>query len=321
MMSINWYVLSSGKLTRQPALAGWPAGGTSQPGENWFDIWDVEPEALRQFLAPLNLHPLLLDHCLNPRNAPGATSYDQALLVDFPALSEQEGGPAYVTVVLMPFVLVTIRHTAMPDLDALVGTLLADKAPTLHHLPQVVYLILDRLADRNVQAQIGVRDQIVHLARTLADSPDTVKAADLATVRWQVDGLVSSIENQLYCVAALNASDNEALKEPHRKAYIQDLLSEAEIAQRAVYRLEARVTDLYGYYQMLGSDRVEKRLRILTILSATTLPLGLITGLLGMNVGGVPGTQFPHGFAVVIALMMTISAVELWYFRRRGWFD
>jgi len=39
----------------------------------------------------------------------------------------------------------------------------------------------------------------------------------------------------------------------------------------------------------LGSDRAEKRLRILTIVSAITLPLGLIAGLLGMNVGGLPG--------------------------------
>ena len=44
-----------------------------------------------------------------------------------------------------------------------------------------------------------------------------------------------------------------------------------------------------AYYQMAGSDRVEKRLCILTIVSAIPLPLGLIAGLLGMNVGVLPG--------------------------------
>jgi len=72
---------------------------------------------------------------------------------------------------------------------------------------------------------------------------------------------------------------------------------------------------------MAGSDRVEKRLRILTIVSAITLPLGLIAGLLGMNVGGLPGSKFPYGFAIVIVLMVTIAVVELWYFKRKGWFD
>ena len=85
--------------------------------------------------------------------------------------------------------------------------------------------------------------------------------------------------------------------------------------------MEARVNDLHAYYQMAGSDRVEKRLRILTIVSAITLPLGLIAGLLGMNVGGLPGAKFPYGFLVVVILMVAIAVVELWYFKRKGWFD
>jgi zinc transporter len=66
---------------------------------------------------------------------------------------------------------------------------------------------------------------------------------------------------------------------------------------------------------------VEKRLRLLTIVSAITLPLGLLAGLLGMNVGGVPGTKTPAGFIIVIVLMVLIISVEFWYFMRKGWFD
>ena len=140
-------------------------------------------------------------------------------------------------------------------------------------------------------------------------------------MRGQVEKLVSQIENQLYCVAGLSASDHEGLQDAHRKAYLQDLVSEAEIAQRGIYRLEVRVNDLYTYFQVAGNDRVERRLRILTIVSAITLPLGLITGLLGMNVGGVPGTTNPIGFILVIVFMIAIAAAEFWFFRRKGWFD
>lgn len=78
---------------------------------------------------------------------------------------------------------------------------------------------------------------------------------------------------------------------------------------------------LYDSYQAMGSSRVEKRLRILTIISAITLPFSLIAGLLGMNVGGLPGTQEPQGFIIVIIVMAVIGVVELWYFNRRGWMD
>ena len=321
-MKINWYLLSSGKLRKQPAPQGWPTGEPGRLGESWFDIEDAGPEELRQFLAPLNLHPLMLARCLDQSVVPGVISYGQAVLLEFPAAVDREAGSqAYLTFVLQSPVLVTIRHGLMPCLNDLVRSLMEEKEPLLSHLVQTLYLILDDLTDMSVQAETEVRDQILRLAKTLTDDPGAVRAGDLTKMRWQVDKLVSLIENQLYCIAGLNASDNEALQEPHRKAYHQDLTSEVEIAQRGIYRLEARVNDLHAYYQMAGNDRVEKRLRILTIVSAITLPLGLIAGLLGMNVGGLPGAKFPHGFVVVVAMMAAIAGVELWYFKQKGWFD
>jgi len=321
-MKINWYVLSSGKLQEQPAPAGWPTGALDQLGESWFDVEDADPEELQQFLAPLNLHPLLLKRGLAPASEAGATSYGKALLVKFPIASDrQAAGPASLVFILQAPVLVTIRPGPLPALDDLIQSLTSQQASNLPHLVQIVYLVLDHFADLNVQAQIQVRDQIQRMAQTLAEDPGAVSTADLARLRWQVEQLISLIENQLYCVANLNACDHEALQEPHRKAYIQDLVSETEIAQRGIYRLEARVNDLYTDYQMAGSDRVEKRLRILTIISAITLPLGLITGLLGMNVGGLPGTTARYGFIVVVGLMVVIGAAEVWYFKRKGWFE
>jgi magnesium transporter len=321
-MKIHWYRLVSGRLQEQPAPPGGPHGELAALGESWLDVEEAEPEELRSLLAPLNLHPLLVERCLAQANAPGVVAYDRALLMTFPAgLGQVVEGPAYLLFILQTPVLVTIRSCPLPALDDLIHSLMANQEASLHHLAHIVYEILDALADLHVEAEIEVRDRILRMAETLSEDPAKVSLGDLAALRWQVEKLVSLIENQLYCVTNLNACDNEALQEPHRKAYIQDLVSEAQIAQQGIYRLEARVKDLYADYQMAGNDRVEKRLRILTIVSAITLPLGLMAGLLGMNVGGVPGTTAAYGFLVVVLLMAAITALEFWYFRRKGWFD
>jgi zinc transporter len=200
-------------------------------------------------------------------------------------------------------------------------SLSSDHAPELDHLVQAVYLVLDEMTDLSVQAETELRDSISAMSKAMAGDAGTVRENDLSSLRWQVDKLVSLIENQLYCVTGLNASDNESLQETHRRAYLQDLVSEVEIASRGVNRLEARISSLYDSYQTAGSARVEKRLRILTIISVITLPFALIAGLLGMNVGGLPWTQEPRGFIIVICLMVFIAAAELWYFWRTGWFD
>jgi magnesium/cobalt transport protein CorA len=321
-LKINWFLINSGKLQKQQTITCWPTADISKLGESWFDVEEATPEELRDFLAPLDLHPVMINRCLDAATTPGVTSYDQAILLEFPsALNPDALDLSYLTIVLQSPVLVTIRTGPMPALGDLINEIAAEKMPNLSHLIQIVYLILDNLTDLSVQAETQVRDKTLNVAKTLADNPDNVNVRVLTDLRWQVDKLISLIENQLYCVTGLNSSDNKALQEPHRKAYIQDLESELEIAQGGVHRLETRVNGLYDAYQTAGSSRVEKRLRILTIVSAITLPFSLIAGLLGMNVGGLPATQDPQGFIIVIILMLAIGIVELWYFKRKGWLD
>lgn len=321
-MNVKWYLLDSGILREQSFQGGWPQMNTAGSAESWLDIEEATPEELQLFLNHLDLHPVQLARCLDSINDPGMISFGNTLLMEYPTtLMVESDIPRYLTIIIKESVLVTIRHGPTPSLDELIHELSSKGATPLRHLPQLVYLILDQFADLNVDAQIDIREKILRMAKNLADNPASVTASDLSQLRWQVDILVSLIENQLYCVSGLNASDSNILQEPHRKAFIQDLVSEAEIAQRGIYRLENRINSLYNDYQMAGSDRVEKRLRFLTIVSVITLPLGLIAGLLGMNVGGLPGISFRFGFLVVVVLMTIIGLLQYWYFKRNGWFE
>lgn len=321
-MKLNSYLLASGKLRKQEGAASRLQRAGRRRGEIWFDIQEANPEELRNFLAPLDLHPLQLSRCLDSVDDPGVVSFGKSVLMEYPAAFDQKSASrAYLTILLKGPALVTARHGPMPALDEMVRSLTGDRAPKVVHLPQLLYLILDQFADLNVDAQIAIRDHILRLTRSMAETPQGIDPRELSGVRWQVENLVSLIEDQSYCISSLNASDNAELSDPHRRAYIQDLVSETEIAQRGVYRLESRVSDLYNDFQVAGNDRVERRLRLLTIVSAITLPLGLIAGLLGMNVGGLPGSTLSWGFLIVVAVMLLIVMVEYWYFRRAGWFE
>ena len=320
-MKVTWYLLDSGRLIESPAPAGWQASNLDTASEIWLDVEGPEPEQLRKLLAPLALDPLVLARCLIAKSIPGALSSESAVLLEFPAvLAAETDAPAYLTLVLRSGVLLTVRKAPMPDLDDLVQELIGDKTASIEDPAHLMYLILDHLADLSVKAEIDIRDQVLRTARTLTEDPVKVDAAELTRLRWQVDRLASLTENQLYGVVGLKASDSPALKQSHRGAYLQDLVSELDLAQRGTYRLDSRVNDLFSYYQMTQSDQVERRLRILTIVSVIALPFGLIAGLLGMNVGGLPATNTPWGFAIVLVLMVIVALAELLYFKRRGWF-
>ena len=55
------------------------------------------------------------------------------------------------------------------------------------------------------------------------------------------------------------------------------------------------------------------------VLTGIFLPITFITGLLGINVGGVPFSNDPYGFAVTCLLMLVIGVGQWWFYRRLQW--
>jgi zinc transporter len=59
-----------------------------------------------------------------------------------------------------------------------------------------------------------------------------------------------------------------------------------------------------------------RSLYLLTIVTVMALPINLIAGLLGMNVGGVPLAENGHGFWIVCGLIATFTTVAAWLLLR-----
>jgi len=68
------------------------------------------------------------------------------------------------------------------------------------------------------------------------------------------------------------------------------------------------------------SDRLNKNLYILSVISAIFLPLGFFTGLMGINIGGMPGVDNNNAFWVFSALLITIVACQVLIFKKLKWF-
>ncbi|TCK05725.1 zinc transporter [Marinobacterium mangrovicola] len=68
------------------------------------------------------------------------------------------------------------------------------------------------------------------------------------------------------------------------------------------------------------SDQLNQRMYLLSLIAAVFLPLGFLTGLLGINVGGIPGSENPYAFGIFMLILTLLVALQVWYFRRQRWF-
>ncbi|OYQ42964.1 magnesium transporter CorA [Rhodoferax sp. TH121] len=101
---------------------------------------------------------------------------------------------------------------------------------------------------------------------------------------------------------------------------LQDLRQSTEefnVALSDMAALQERIKLLQEEIAARVAEANNRSLFVLTIVTVLALPINIIAGLLGMNVGGIPLADHPHGFWVVVALIVSITAIAGWIALRR----
>jgi zinc transporter len=79
-----------------------------------------------------------------------------------------------------------------------------------------------------------------------------------------------------------------------------------------------RAALLYEELSSRLADTMNRNMYVLSVVASIFLPLGLLTGMFGINVGGVPWFDEPLGFAYVSLILVAIGALQYWLLRKLG---
>ena len=182
-------------------------------------------------------------------------------------------------------------------LPALVLQLIERMGPVMSALDDEV----DELEDLVVSSQTydlrtrlaEVRRQAIALRRYLAPQRDVITRLQSERVGW------------------LSELDKAQLREAADRLtrHVEDLDASRERAAVTQEELAGRL-----------AEQMNRTMYVLSLVAAVFLPLGLLTGLLGINVGGMPGTDSNVAFAVVCALLILLAVFGVWLFRRMRFF-
>ena len=152
----------------------------------------------------------------------------------------------------------------------------------------------------------------------ILDTPDTAFRHEIIDIRKKAIILRRYIAPQKDVVAYLRTSNVRWLDISHKRQlqenfdritrYVEDLDAIRERAQIVKDELAN-----------ILADRMNQNMYVLSIVAAIFLPLGFLTGLLGINVGGMPGANSPIAFWVVCLLCIAAAGGLIAYFRKMKW--
>jgi len=99
---------------------------------------------------------------------------------------------------------------------------------------------------------------------------------------------------------------------------LRQATEEFTLTLRDLAELQERIRLLQEEIAAQVGEQTNRSLFTLTVVTVLALPINIVAGLLGMNVGGIPLAQHPHGFYIIVGVIATFTVLAVWFaFRRR----
>lgn len=174
-----------------------------------------------------------------------------------------------------------------------------------------------------------LNDRIATYLHSLDERCDAIEEDMLAGAHPALRAGISDIRKEVILFRRHIAPQRDALE----RLMYADLAFFDKADQRHIYEAHDRLTriieDIDALRDRLGvvkdelqnalSERLNRNLYMLSVISAIFLPLGFLTGLFGINVGGMPGVDQPMAFWIVCAGLAAVGVLVLAILRRLRW--
>jgi len=286
----------------------------------WVHLDLLNPKAREWLDSREDIDALMTDALLAGETRPRAVPNDNGMLLVLRGVNMNPGSNPDDMVSIRVLIdgnrILTSRRRRLLSIQDIRDGIDAGSGPST--AGEFIVTLVERLADR-----IGlVVDQIED---AVGAAEENFLAADASTLRSRL----SSLRRQTAAIRRYLAPQRDALDRLYRQPgpgfshfEANELREQSDRITRYLEDLDlARERAILLQEELASRVASEQnaRMYLLSVIAAIFLPLTFVTGLLGMNVAGLPGTENPAAFALSIVIMFGLGVVLVVFFRWKKW--
>ncbi len=308
--------LGGGRDIDLPEVARWKAGD----GLLWLHMDSTDPACEAWIRNQDSIEDVIADTLLAEETRPRSVITPNGLLVVLRGVNTNPGADPEDMVSVRIWIerdrLVSTRRRRLLSVVDVHDALLAGNGPTTRG--DFLIMVIEGIANRIGDFVDSIEDHISEVEDRLAASAAVELRSSIAELRRQIASVRRFLAPQRDALDRLMRYQNDLLgdDETHR------LREEADRITRHLEDLDlARERTLVLQEELQGrlAEEQNARMYVLSVVAAIFLPLSFVTGLLGMNVGGLPGTEDPQGFAIAVIVMLAATGGLIAFFRWKRW--
>lgn len=266
------------------------------------------------------LNELVISALLSEQTRPRSTMIKNGLLLMLRGLNFNPGSDPEDMVSIRIWIdenrIISTNRRNLLSLDDMVASIEEDNGPASPS--QFLSDLTNKITDRMSDLVNDIEDKADELEDLLLNEHNLYLRTKLAELRREAIGLRRYLIPQREALSRLfneklswlTDTDRYQLHEASDRTmrYIENLDA---VREKAIVLQEELMSQL--------SEQMNNRMYILSMIAAIFLPLGFFTGLLGINVGGIPGADKVHAFWIFCFILVLIVLIQVVLFKKMKW--
>lgn len=289
----------------------------------WVDVQSPEKEDVEPLLeVRFGFHELAAEDTLSATTLPKYDSFSNYDFFIFRTVDVNVSQHATETYKIAAFLgrafLVTVHRRPLRYIDNVCNRLPSDKRILDRGPDFVLYTIVDQMVDAHFPLLEQVEDAVDDLQDRIFENADSLHLDELLHLKRDIGILRRHTLPQRELLNLISRGDTSYVQREHL-IYFRDIYDHMFRISETIDVDRDQMSATMDAYLSVVANRTNETMKVLTIFSATMLPLTLIAGIYGMNFDHMPELHWIHGYPFALGLMIGTGLLMLGWFVVNGW--
>lgn len=288
----------------------------------WVDLGSPSEAEVKQVLEGVfQFHPLAIEDCVTPSSLPKVEDYDEYLFMVMQAVDFTRDGKfstAELDLFLGRDYLVTYHRTPLRSVQGTLDRAIKNPGLIARTPDRLAHGILDLLVDNYTPAMTALRDELERIEEAVLSHTSSGFITDILALRSELYHLREIVGPQRDVVNRLAHGDSKLVR-ANLLPYLRDLRDKLVRLDEAAAGYAEQLLISFDLFLSKSAFEANEGIKMLTALTALTVPATVIGTWYGMNFEHMPELHSPYGYlgAWVVTVACTVW-VWVWC-KRKKW--
>lgn len=288
----------------------------------WVDLENPTDEEIKLVLGEVfAFHPLAIEDCMTPSALPKLEDYDDYLFLVMHAVDftrTEKFNTTELDFFLGKDYLVTFHHTPLKSVASVTDRCVKASGVVARGPDRIAHMILDALVDNFKPITDELRGEIELIEETVLAADTANLTPKLLEVRSELNHLRQIVRPQRDIAARLAHGESKIIRSI-MYPYFRDLRDNLVRIDETASGYADQLLISFDLYLSRSGFEANEGIKVLTALTAITLPAILVGTWYGMNFTHMPELHSPRAYPIVIVVTLVLTVLMFVWCKRRRW--